>query len=251
MELYEYQKQLLKDYKEKSKVAVKHCRQVGVSTTLALHLVDEITSGKDKKIYLIKPKLDMSIELLNLVKLKLHNLEELKLEIIEIKQTSIKISNNNEIVRIPVGTVNYYDKVYLVVIDDAAFIDGLFGILSKFVGIVDKIILTSCNNPRNIGNDFNQIIKRSSSYTRRIIDWGLNPNYNVEWYNKTKKLYNDDILFSQVIELKDIPPRLKKLKTNNINVRLDNETLLKLTKKSIEYNLSLSEYIRKLITETI
>ena len=76
---------------------------------------------------------------------------------------------------------------------------------------------------------------------------GLSFFYN----NKTKKLYNDDILFSQVIELKDIPPRLKKLKTNNINVRLDNETLLKLTKKSIEYNLSLSEYIRKLITETI
>ena len=250
MKLYDYQEKLLKDYKEKSKVAVKHCRQIGVTTTLILHLADEIKSGNNKKIYIIKPKLDYSIELLNLVKIKLDNLDELKLEIIEIKQTLIRLSNNNEILIIPVGTINYEDKVDLVIIDDAAFIDGLSGILTKFVGVTNKIILTSSNNPRAINNDFNQIIKNSSGYTKRIIDWTLNPNHNIDWYNKTKKLYDDDILFSQIIELKDTP-NINKLKVNNINVRLDNETLLKLTKKSIQYNLTLSECIRKLIRETI
>jgi len=78
----------------------------------------------------------------------------------------------------------------------------------------------------------------------------MNPIYNNDWYENIKKLYGENLnSFYCEIDLKNISPI--KNKDRIINVRLDDETMNKLSTKLIEMDLSLSEYIRTLIKKDI
>lgn len=270
IKLFPYQIDVLNEFETHRFIAIQHSRQMGLTTMLSFHIANFLLHNKtNKKLLCFKSQnsnngKDIINKVRNLLSQYEHDTNKILIRC-KNNQLSIKLSNNNEIRIISdINSLQLPDKmkdnesqkdkdyVYGLIIDNAAYAKDLDRLLKDFITIdLEQIILIS--NKRLEANIFNDDIFKNpnNSFYKKTINWRLNPNFTDEWYENIKKGFGHDLdKFSCEIDLIDIPLKQTN-KENIINVRLDNESMNKISSKLIERDITLSEYIRTLIKNDI
>ena len=240
IELYDYQKNLLKVFKEKQFVLVKQSRKMGISTTLCEYVLDELSFNKNRHIVIKSISQTSGILLLDSIKLRLEN------AVISINsRKKLKLTNGNTI-----NVINSHNDLRglspnIVIIDNAGVVNNLEEILTyfnKYSLPETKIIINSNNNTNSY---FNKLYSDDNKFYKVLITWDLHPKRDENWYNTVKKNFNNIDLFNSEINLIDIPNKTNKNRV--VTIRVNDDILNKITDKLLERDLSISEYIRQLI----
>jgi phage FluMu gp28-like protein len=148
------------------------------------------------------------------------------------------------------------------IMDEAAFIDNFEDIFSAgmtSLGTDGKCILASTPNSYNgFYKVWESAIKRENDFATLKITFNNNPRYdNVKWLNNMMEALNmDRRMIDQEIHAKFIPPlpkkkSKKKNKNNLIQFRIDEDLYLNLCQKLIDEDISVSQYMRKLLIENM
>jgi hypothetical protein len=248
IELYDYQKDLIKTFEKERFIAVKHSRQIGITTTLVSYVVDYILNGNDKTICLISNTKSNSVNLLNKIRCEITEEKFIKNNINEIilkNGNRIKVCSNID------GVRGY--GIDLIVVDNAGFSNNLEKIIETVIPSImskidSKIILISSNNRNSY---FNKLFNSSNIFYKKILHWDINPNHDNIWYEEMRLAIGDESKFKSEIDLIDEKEINEKNKNRVITVRLNDDIINKISEKLIEKDLSLSEYIRELINKDI
>lgn len=265
--LYPYQKEILRDLEGYKFIAFQHSRQMGLTTMLVFHICNFLLHNTNKNNLLCfkSSKTAINRDMINKVKniLAHYPPEGTSMAYLKNNQSSIKLANGNEFRIISdlhslklAKKGNHVeeqdkDRPYALIVDNAAWVDKLDRLVTDFLSIdINQIILVS--NKRKVTNTFQDIFtKKENVFYQKSFIWKLNPKFTDEWYSSMKKMFGDNLNdFYCEVDLIDVPQEVK-TKDRIINVRLDDDTMNKLSLKLIEYDLSLSEYIRKLIKKDI
>jgi hypothetical protein len=241
IELYDYQKNLLKVFNEEQFVLVKQSRQMGISTLLCEYILEEITYNEDRHIVILSSNQTNGIFLLDNIKLSLKNTA-----MITNTRKRLKLINGNRIDVITTHNDLRGTTPNIVIIDNAGFIDNFEKIINYFIKHLlpeTKIIINSNNNTNSY---FNKLYNDKNKFYKVLIPWVLHPNRDNIWYEKIKENYGGSIdMFNSEINLIDIPNKTNKNRV--VTIRVNDDILNKITDKLLERDLSISEYIRQLI----
>jgi hypothetical protein len=252
IELYDYQKDLLKTLDDNRFIMVRHSRQMGISTLLKLYLANAVinTYEKLKTFMLLTPNLSLGYEFLKEVKRLIMQCDPSK--IIVDNKRKLELRNGNQIMVCsdsPTSFVGYeYDEI---IIDGGNHVNNLENIIACVtprLGIDGKIILTSSNSKNNtffkklFGDESNQFIKKR-------ITWDLHPNRGKEWYDDmSKHITKEDLEIElDLIDYVEVVEPIKK----TISLRIDLDLVKKMSLKLLDKDISLSEYIRNLIEKDL
>lgn len=241
IELYDYQKNLLKVFKEQQFVLVKQSRQMGISTLLCEYVLEEILFNEDKQIVILSNNQASGIILLDNIKLSLKNTA-----MITNTRRSLKLINGNRI-----NVITSLDDLRgimpnLIIVDNAGHVTNLEKIINHFnqYSLPETKIIINSNN--NTNSYFNKLYNNNNKFYKVLINWDLHPHRDKVWYNKMKENYGNNLdLFNSEINLIDVPNKTNKNRI--VTIRINDDLLSKITDKLLERDLSISEYIRQLI----
>lgn len=250
IDLYEFQKELLNEFDDKRYILTLSSRQMGCSSMLSLYianwLINNDTDMKRLVILVDKPNTKIaSIRAIINNYCEINNIENLETAA---STRSLYLNNGNSILitnnllSIDITPQNSFGLV----VDNAAWIRDLIGQMAYAIPVINKLIMVSGFNVNK--NDFYDklFISDNNLFKKIKITWDLHPNHNEEWYKTQEELFKYGTSFYSEIHLerkeKSNPP-----KNNMINVRLTDELLMKISRKLLEKDISVSEYIRQLI----
>jgi hypothetical protein len=261
-----FQNEILNTFDDNRFVAIEHSRQMGLTTMLTFYTANFLINNKNKNNLLCFTSHDSRSgkEFLNRVRNILTNIDGITFSINN--QHNIKLINGNELKVIsniqtldlenkdnPYEDKESKDKPYSLIIDNASFGKHIDRLITDFIEIdITQILLVS--GKRNIDNYFydNIFNKSDNAFLKKQYRWNLSPRFDTVWYEKIKKSFGDNQdSFLTEIDLINVKPKVNTNKDRVINIRLDDETMNKLSAKLIEKDLSLSEYIRTLIKKDI
>lgn len=252
---YDYQNELCTNLDNNRFLSIQHSRQMGITSLLSFYVCNFLINNTNKKnvIYVKTGGSDGKhfIEKLRII-INEYLIDVPNINFITNNSSNIKLSNNNEIFLIVGKHIKNFDedRTYSLVVDNAVYVEDLNELISKFMCKKVKQIILASNKISSYNQFYNTIfINQNSIFSKHNIDWKLNPKFNGQWYDKTKLLYGNENDFNCEINLWDVEPKIEKTNAKNriINVRLDDELLAKVSKKLINEDVSLSEYIRNLI----
>lgn len=268
--LHPYQKTILTDLENNRFIAIQHSRQMGLTTMLVFHIANFLLHNTNNKnlICLKTPNNASSRHTINHVRTLLSYYNETnKIKYIKNNQTSLKLENGNEVrlitdinsLNLPTTTEidTYHEKnkdyPYALILDNAAWVKDADVLVNQFIKIgCNQIIVVS--GKRIEPNAFYDKIytNQNNVFIKKQINWKMNPRRDDLWYEEMKKNFGGNLnAFHTEVDLIDVPNETTKIKDRVINVRLDDDTMNKLSLKLLEKDLSLSEYIRTLINKDI
>lgn len=245
--LYPYQEELLNDFKNNRFLMVKHSRQVGLTTLIAIYIANFLLENKEKDntILLFSGSMDSSSNILNLVR-EIIGKNKKKITYLDNNQRSIRLENDN-MVRIGQTLDSFRGRNFNGIIMDNCF--GVNGIeqkidwVSKIINIKHFILVSS-----GLGSytHFNKLFNDETNvFKKKTISWNLNPNFNIEWFESMKKLLTPEEFDIEIQLIDNIITPIKKDRV--ISVRLTDDLINKMSCKLLEKDINQSEYIRGLI----
>lgn len=208
--LYDFQKDLVRDFEIKNNIVILKARQLGISTVTAAYVVWNILFQEEKKVVIIATCLRVAQELMKKVKKAFDNLpEEFKKMVMPIAkntQTEFGLANGSELVSLPASeNASRSLASSLLIFDEAAFIDNMGDVWTAAQPTLStggKAILLS--TPNGLGNLFYEIYSKAESgqndfYSVRL-PWDVHPERDIVWYNKFKNNAESAVKFSQEYE---------------------------------------------------
>lgn len=253
IELYEYQKNLLKTLDDKRFVMVRHSRQMGISTLFKLYLANAVINNyeKGKTFVILTPKLSSAYEFLEGVKRLVKQHYDSNNIIVDNKR-KLELRNGNRIITCSNSIDSFRGyRIDEIIIDGGNFIGNLEDIMACLaVGlqIGGKIILASSNTKNN--TFFKRIFKdESNQFVKKRITWDLHPNRGKEWYDDMSKHFTKEDLEIEldIIDYVEVVEPIKK----TISLRIDSSLIDKVSLKLVDIDINLSEYIRRLIEKDL
>lgn len=252
---YEFQNEICSNFDNNRFIALQHSRQMGITTLLKFYICNFLFNNtNEKKTIYLKTISANGKHFIEEIRVMVNEyLVDMSNNFITNNSKHIKLTNGNEIKLLGNSLIGIDPtKTYSFIIDNAAFIDNINELIGGFInGGVNQILLTSSKTIKE-NQFYNTIfINQNSLFNKINIDWKLNPNFTSEWYDKTKRLYGDNVdMFNCEINLWDVKDTSTKVNKNRIiNVRLTDDLLAKISNKLIEQDISLSEYLRNLINK--
>ena len=124
--LYPYQEDTLCDFQENDRIVILKSRQLGISTLIAGYALWMILFQNDKNCLVVAIDQNTSKNLVTKVRVMFDNLPSwLKLKQIESNKLSMRLSNGSQIKAVAsTGTSGRSEALSLVIIDEAAFVEG-------------------------------------------------------------------------------------------------------------------------------
>jgi len=198
-ELYPFQEKALQDFVDNQLNIVLKSRQMGISTLTAAYSLWLMTFHNDKNILCISITQETAKEIVTKVRFANDNLPSwLKVPCIEDNRLSLRLQNGSQIKAVSsAGTAGRSSALSLLIIDEAAFIDGIEEIwLSSQYTLSTggrSIILST---PNGVGNFFhktwieaeaNKISGKKGFNTIRL-PWYLHPERDQTWRDKQTEL---------------------------------------------------------------
>lgn len=240
---YPYREELLKKLMDNRFVMIKHSRQVGASTTLVNHAFNLLISDKQTNIVLISNTLKSSILLLNKIKTLLG---EAGVRFVKNTQQMIILENGSSL-KIANSLPSIGQTINTLLVDNAGYLD-LQKIYESYMPMLStyeysNIVIVSNNKPKSY---FNTLFSSDNNFMKIIIPWDSVTGRCNKWLTHMEINLNDKYNFDVEILLLDEPVKPKR-KRNTISLRIDDGILAHLTKRLAETELSLSEYIKRLI----
>jgi hypothetical protein len=255
LELFEYQKKMLIDFEENRFNIIKHSKQVGVDTIVAIYIAYFMSENPDKTVIVISNSSDSSIKFLAKVKIILLRTG---VKFIIQNKREISLENGSKIIS-HAGTKDA-GKGHSI---DLLFMNNVEYILNNqdvwaaagpcLYATKGKAILASV--PQYEEDFFHKMwcsaIREESDFKPKSIYWYENPNHNNEWFHKEcLRLGNPDSIKTeldcQFIERKE------KRKKSTINIRIEKKKKDKIALRMKQKNISsITDYIMELIDKDL
>jgi hypothetical protein len=199
--LYDYQKEMLKNFADNRFNIVTTARQAGKSTTTCAFILWYIIFNPEKTVALLANKGDTAREILGRVQLAYQHLPKwLQQGVVEWNKGSFVLENNSRVIAAATSSdaIRGY-SINLLFIDEAAFIDtwdefftSVYPTISS--GSESKIILVSTPNGLNhFYAIWQNAVQKKNSYQHMFVKWQDVPGRNEKWKADTLSAMNFDI----------------------------------------------------------
>jgi hypothetical protein len=189
--LYPYQEDALEDFQQNDRTIILKSRQLGISTLIAGYALWMILFQNDKNCLVVAIDQNTSKNLVTKVKVMFDSLPSwLKLKAVESNKLSIRLSNGSQIKAVSsTGTSGRSEALSLVIIDEAAFVDGaeeLWASLQQTLSTGGQGILLS--TPNGTGNFFHKMWTKAEAGENKFktlrLPWTVHPERNQEWRDR-------------------------------------------------------------------
>jgi hypothetical protein len=198
--MYEYQKDMVKSFKDNRYTIVTTARQAGKSTTTCAFILWYIIFHPDKTVALLANKGDTAREILGRVQLAYQHLPKwLQQGVVEWNKGSFVLENNSRVLAAATsGSAIRGYTINLLFIDEAAFIDNwdefftsVYPTISS--GLESKIILVSTPNGLNhFHATWANAQKGQNGYHPILVHWTSVPGRDEKWKAETLAGMNFD-----------------------------------------------------------
>jgi hypothetical protein len=194
---YPYQDDLLQDYNDFRFTVILKARQLGISTITAAYIVWLILFHRDKNVMVLATKFATAANLVKKVKAIMKNLPDwIRITDISIdNRTSFELSNGSQIKASSTsGDAGRSEALSLLVIDEAAFVDGLdelWTALYPTLSTGGRCIALS--TPNGVGNWFHKTyvdaVDNQNDFKPVNLPWDVHPERDMAWFrNETKNM---------------------------------------------------------------
>jgi len=166
-------------------------RQLGISTLIAAYSLWLILFHSDKNVLVVAIDQNTSKNLVTKVRVMFDNLPSwLKMKCVESNKLSMRLSNGSQIKAVAsTGTSGRSEALSLVIIDEAAFVDGaeeLWASLQQTLSTGGQGILLS--TPNGTGNFFHKIWIKAEAGENKFktirLPWQVHPERDQEWRDR-------------------------------------------------------------------
>jgi len=189
--LYPYQEDSLQEFQDNDRCIILKSRQLGISTLIAGYALWMILFQNDKNCLVVAIDQNTSKNLVTKVKVMFDNLPSwLKLKAVESNKLSIRLSNGSQIKAVSsTGTSGRSEALSLVIIDEAAFVDGaeeLWASLQQTLSTGGQGILLS--TPNGTGNFFHKMWTKAEAGENKFktlrLPWQVHPERDQTWRDR-------------------------------------------------------------------
>ncbi len=192
---FDYQQDLLKDFRDYRFNIILKARQLGISTISAAYVAWLMLFHKDKNILVVATKLQTATNLVKKVKAIIKNLPKWMQisDIIVDNRTSFELSNGSQIKGSSTsGDAGRSEALSLLIIDEAAHVeklDELWTALYPTLSTGGRCIALS--TPNGVGNWFHQNCVEAEAGTNDFhmttLMWDAHPDRDKKWFEKETK----------------------------------------------------------------
>ncbi len=193
--LYDFQKDLIRDFQSNRYNIVLKARQLGVTTTMSAYAAWLMLFRRDKNILAVATQRRKAAIIVKKIKLMYKHLPEWLMisEIVVNNKNSIEMSNGSQIVASSTsGDAGRSEAVSLLLVDEAALIEnldelwkGLLPTLSTGGGCL------AASTPYGVGTWFHKTYVEGEQQTNLFnaikLPWEVHPDYDDEWFEKQTK----------------------------------------------------------------
>ena len=190
--MYDYQKDLVKDFNDHRFNVILKARQLGISTIGAAYVAWMMMFHRDKNILVIATKFNTAANLVKKVKHMIKNLPEwMQITSISIdNRTSFELENGSQIKASSTsGDAGRSEALSLLVIDEAAHVDGLDDLwtgLYPTLSTGGRCIALS--TPNGVGNWFHEVCEKAKTqdndFYLTVLPWDVHPDRDQVWFEK-------------------------------------------------------------------
>lgn len=189
--LYPYQEDALQDFQENDRTIILKSRQLGISTLIAGYALWMILFQNDKNVLVVAIDQNTSKNLVTKVRVMFDNLPSwMKLKAVESNKLSMRLSNGSQIKAVSsTGTSGRSEALSLVIIDEAAFVDGaeeLWASLQQTLSTGGEGILLS--TPNGTGNFFHKMWTKAEAGENKFktlrLPWTVHPERDQSWRDR-------------------------------------------------------------------
>ena len=189
--LYPYQEDALQDFQENDRTIILKSRQLGISTLIAGYALWMILFQNDKNVLVVAIDQNTSKNLVTKVRVMFDNLPSwMKLKAVESNKLSMRLSNGSQIKAVSsTGTSGRSEALSLVIIDEAAFVDGaeeLWASLQQTLSTGGEGILLS--TPNGTGNFFHKMWAKAEAGENKFktlrLPWTVHPERDQVWRDR-------------------------------------------------------------------
>ena len=193
--LYDYQEELIEDFKDHRFNIILKARQLGISTVSAAYIAWMMLFHRDKNILVMATKFGTAGNLVKKVKAIVRNLPDW-IRIAEVSvdnRTSFELTNGSQIKASSTsGDAGRSEALSLLVIDEAAHVDGLDELwtgLYPTLSTGGRCIALS--TPNGVGNWFHQTYidadHQTNDFHPTLLMWDIHPDRDQDWFDKETK----------------------------------------------------------------
>ena len=191
-DMYDFQEEVLKDFKEHRFSVILKARQLGISTTVAAYVCWLMLFHRDKNVLVVATKLSTAANLVKKIKaIHKHLPSWLKISDISIdNRNSFELSNGSQVKASSTsGDAGRSEALSLLVIDEAAFVDG---IAELWAGLYPTLSTggrcIALSTPNGVGNWFHKTYteaqeNKNDFHTIRL-PWNVHPERDQDWFAK-------------------------------------------------------------------
>ena len=194
-ELYPFQESALQEFVDNQLNIVLKSRQMGISTLTAAYSLWLMTFHNDKNILCISITQETAKEIVTKVRFANDNLPSwLKVPCVEDNRLSLRLKNGSQIKAVSsAGTAGRSSALSLLIIDEAAFIDGIEEIwLSSQYTLSTGGRAIILSTPNGVGNFFHktwvEAEEGKNNFKTIRLPWHLHPERDQAWRDKQTEL---------------------------------------------------------------
>jgi len=190
--LYDFQKDLLKDFEDYRFNVILKARQLGISTITAAYVAWMMMFHREKNVLVIATKFSTAANLVKKVKAIIKNLPPwLTISKVDIdNRTSFVLSNGSQIKASSTsGDAGRSEALSLLVIDEAAHVEGLEEL---WMGLYPTLSTggrcIALSTPNGVGNWFHKVYTESETSSNdfhpTVLPWDVHPDRDEQWFEK-------------------------------------------------------------------
>ena len=191
-DMYGFQEEALKDFKDHRFSVILKARQLGISTTVAAYVCWLMLFHRDKNVLVVATKLGTATNLVKKIK-AIHKYLPPWLKIAEISidnRQSFELSNGSQVKASSTsGDAGRSEALSLLVVDEAAFVEGmeeLWAGLYPTLSTGGRCIALS--TPNGVGNWFHKTYteaeENKNAFHNIKLPWDVHPDRDQEWFEK-------------------------------------------------------------------
>ena len=197
-DLYHYQKNALKDFRDNDYNIVLKGRQIGISTLVAGYALWLLLFHNDKNILVIATKQETAKNLVTKVRFMHQNLPVwLRGNCITDNKLSLQFANGSQIKAVASSPdAGRSEALSLLILDEAAFIDDadiIWTAASSTLSTGGQAILLS--TPNGVGNFFHKMWQQAETKTNNfnpiLLDWQVHPERDQAWRDRQTELMGE------------------------------------------------------------
>jgi len=192
---YDFQSELLKEFKDHRFNVILKARQLGISTVTAAYVVWLMLFHREKNVLVIATKFSTAANLVKKVKSILKSLPKwiMIAEVSIDNRTSFELTNGSQIKASSTsGDAGRSEALSLLVIDEAAHVEGLEEL---WMGLYPTLSTggrcIALSTPNGVGNWFHKVYTESeqglNDFKPTKLLWSVHPERDKEWFEKETK----------------------------------------------------------------